>query len=101
EILVNVSPTDVLVFRKIVEFLGAIPINLKGNKWESEELIEIKINWNKPPKEGDGVWSIKIELIDPDGEKFNRSFQSIPTTRNLSEKENPCEIIDLEHFHDS
>ncbi|GJX10210.1 DNA damage-inducible protein 1-like protein [Tanacetum coccineum] len=31
--------------------LGAIPINLKGNKWESEELIKKKIDWNKPPKE--------------------------------------------------
>ncbi|GKA77966.1 hypothetical protein Tco_0784503, partial [Tanacetum coccineum] len=33
---------DVLVFRKMVEFLGTIPINLKRNVWESEELIEIK-----------------------------------------------------------
>ncbi|GJV37720.1 MAK10-like protein [Tanacetum coccineum] len=31
---------DILAFRKTVEFLGAIPINLKGNMWESEELIE-------------------------------------------------------------
>ncbi|GJR07968.1 MAK10-like protein [Tanacetum coccineum] len=36
---------DVLVFRKMIEFLGAIPINLKGNK-ESEELIKKKIDWN-------------------------------------------------------
>ncbi|GJT99555.1 hypothetical protein Tco_1109894 [Tanacetum coccineum] len=92
---------DVLVFRKMVEFLGAIPINVKGNIWESEELIEKKIDWNKPPKEGKGAWHIKIKLIDPDGEKFNRTFQSIPTTRKLSEKENPSEIIDLEHFYDS
>ncbi|GJR32865.1 MAK10-like protein [Tanacetum coccineum] len=42
------------LFRKMVEFLGAIPINLKGNMWESEDLIEKKIDWNKPPKEGDG-----------------------------------------------
>ncbi|GJY56680.1 hypothetical protein Tco_0455795 [Tanacetum coccineum] len=35
---------DVLVFRKMVEFLGVIPINLKGNKWESEELIKKKID---------------------------------------------------------
>ncbi|GJX31030.1 hypothetical protein Tco_0240885 [Tanacetum coccineum] len=41
---------DVLVFRKMVEFLRIIPINLKGNMWESEELIEKKIDWNKPPK---------------------------------------------------
>ncbi|GKA55216.1 hypothetical protein Tco_0754165 [Tanacetum coccineum] len=26
---------DILVFRKMVEFLGTIPINLKGNMWES------------------------------------------------------------------
>nr|GEU35849.1 putative reverse transcriptase domain-containing protein [Tanacetum cinerariifolium] len=35
---------DVLVFRKMAEFLGAIPINLKGNMWESEDLIEKKID---------------------------------------------------------
>ncbi|GKD37028.1 hypothetical protein Tco_1257235 [Tanacetum coccineum] len=64
-------------------------------------LIEKKIDWNKPPKEGDGAWHIKIELVDPDGEKFNITFQSIPATRKLSENENPSEIIDLEHFYDS
>ncbi|GJS54517.1 MAK10-like protein, partial [Tanacetum coccineum] len=35
---------DVLVFRTIVEFLGAIPINLKSNMWESEDLINNPIN---------------------------------------------------------
>ncbi|GKD20755.1 hypothetical protein Tco_1222458 [Tanacetum coccineum] len=30
---------DILVFRKMVEFLGTIPINLKRNMWESEEVI--------------------------------------------------------------
>ncbi|GJV00671.1 MAK10-like protein [Tanacetum coccineum] len=29
---------DVLVFRRMVEFFGAIPINLKSNMWESIEL---------------------------------------------------------------
>ncbi|GJV25663.1 hypothetical protein Tco_1378358 [Tanacetum coccineum] len=92
---------DVLVFRKMVEFLGAIPINLKRNICESEELIEERIDWNRPPKEVDGAWHIRIELIDPDGEKFNKTFQLIPTARKLSEKENPSEIINLEHFHNS
>ncbi|GJV58435.1 MAK10-like protein [Tanacetum coccineum] len=41
---------DVLVFRRIVEFLGAIPINLKSNMWESKDLINNLIKWNKPPK---------------------------------------------------
>ncbi|GKB27353.1 MAK10-like protein [Tanacetum coccineum] len=66
---------DILVFRKMVEFLGTIPINLKGNVWESKELIENKMDWNSPPKEGDGAWHIRIELIDPSGERFDRAFQ--------------------------
>ncbi|GKB50860.1 MAK10-like protein [Tanacetum coccineum] len=46
---------DVLVFRRMVEFLGAIPINLKNNMWESESLIENLINWDKPPKNRNGA----------------------------------------------
>ncbi|GJS53971.1 hypothetical protein Tco_0627333 [Tanacetum coccineum] len=92
---------DVLVFRRMVEFLGALPINLKGNMWESEDLIENPINWDKPPKSRDGACHAKIWIIDPDREEFTKTFQSIPTSRKLSEKENPREIIDLDHFHDT
>nr|GEX90577.1 hypothetical protein [Tanacetum cinerariifolium] len=53
----------------MVEFLGAIPINLKGNMWESDDLIENLIDWNRLPKEEDGAWHIRIELIDLDEEK--------------------------------
>ncbi|GKA58178.1 MAK10-like protein [Tanacetum coccineum] len=92
---------DTLVFRRMVEFLGAIPINLKCNMWESENLIEKPINWDKPPKNGDGAWHAKIRLIDPDGEEFTKTLQSIPTTRKLYERESPREIIDLDHFYDT
>ncbi|GJU04775.1 MAK10-like protein [Tanacetum coccineum] len=92
---------DVLVFRTIVEFLGAIPINLKSNMWESEDLINNPINRNKPPKNGDGAWHAKIRPIDPDGEEFTKTLQSTPTTRKLSERESPREIIDLDHFYDT
>nr|GEU84345.1 hypothetical protein [Tanacetum cinerariifolium] len=77
---------DTLVFRRMVEFLGAIPINLKCNTWKSEDPIKKLINWDKPPKNEDGSWHAKIRLIDPDGEEFTKSLQSIPTTRKLSEK---------------
>ncbi|GJT15210.1 MAK10-like protein [Tanacetum coccineum] len=80
---------DTLVFRRMVEFLGAIPINLMCNIWESEDLIKKPINWDKPPKNGDGAWHAKIRLIDPDGEEFTKTLQSIPTTRKLSERESP------------
>ncbi|GJV47761.1 MAK10-like protein [Tanacetum coccineum] len=78
---------DTLVFRRMVEFLGAIPINLKCNMWESEDLIKNLINWGKPPKNEDGAWHAKIRLINPDEEDFTKTLQSIPTTRNsLKEK---------------
>ncbi|GJX63163.1 hypothetical protein Tco_0296063 [Tanacetum coccineum] len=57
-----------------LEFLEAIPTYLEGNMWESKELIEKRIDWNRPPKEGDEAWHIRIELIDPDGEKINKTF---------------------------
>ncbi|GJS15592.1 hypothetical protein Tco_0410064 [Tanacetum coccineum] len=92
---------DVLVFRRMVEFLGVIPINLKSNMWESEDLIDNPINWDKPPKKRDGAWHTKIRLIDPDGEEFTKTLQSIPTTRKLSERESLGEIINLDHFYDT
>ncbi|GJW74138.1 MAK10-like protein [Tanacetum coccineum] len=92
---------DTLVFRRMVEFLGVIPINLKSNIWESDDLIKNPINWDKPPKDGDGAWHAKIRLINPDGEEFTKTLQSIPTTRKLSERQSPREIIDLDHFYDT
>ncbi|GKB42774.1 MAK10-like protein [Tanacetum coccineum] len=92
---------DVLVFRIMVEFLGAILINLKRNMWESKDLIENLINWDKPSKNGDGAWHANIRLINPDGEEFTKTLQSVPTSRKLFEKENPREIIDLDHFYDT
>ncbi|GJU82754.1 MAK10-like protein [Tanacetum coccineum] len=92
---------DTLVFRRMVEFLGAIPINLKRNMWESEDVIKNPINWDRPPKNKDGAWHAKIRLIDPDGEEFTKTLQSIPTTRKLSEREIPREIIDVDHFYDT
>ncbi|GJR68946.1 MAK10-like protein [Tanacetum coccineum] len=89
---------DVLVFRK---FLGSLPINLNRNMWESEDLIDNPINWDKPPKNGDGAWHAKIRLIDLDEEEFTKTLQSIPTSRKLSERESPREIINLDHFYDT
>ncbi|GJT18310.1 zinc finger, CCHC-type containing protein [Tanacetum coccineum] len=56
---------------------------------------------DKPPKDGDGAWHAKIRIIDPDGEEFTKTLQSIPTTRKLSERESPKEIINLDHFYDT
>ncbi|GJX84317.1 hypothetical protein Tco_0335091 [Tanacetum coccineum] len=85
----------------MVEFLGALPIDLKRNMLESKDLIKNPINWDKPPKDGDGAWHAKIRIIDPDGENFTKTLQSILTTRKLSERESPREIINLDHFYDT
>ncbi|GJY40053.1 MAK10-like protein [Tanacetum coccineum] len=55
---------------------------------------------DKPSKNEDGAWHAKIRLIGPDEEEFTKTLQSIPTTRKLSEREIPIEIIDLDHFYD-
>nr|GEU53923.1 hypothetical protein [Tanacetum cinerariifolium] len=54
---------------------------------------------DKPPKDGDGAWYAKIRIIDPDGEEFTKTLQSIPTTRKLFERESQKEIINLDNFH--
>ncbi|GJW21374.1 MAK10-like protein [Tanacetum coccineum] len=79
----------------------AIGDGITRNLWESEDLIKSPINWDKPPKNGDGAWHAKIRLIDPDGEEFTKTLQSVPTSRKLSKKEDPREIIDLDHFYDT
>ncbi|GJW61815.1 MAK10-like protein [Tanacetum coccineum] len=70
-------------------------------KDESKDLIKNPINWDKPPKDGDGVWHAKIGIIDPDGEEFSKTLQSIPTTIKLFKRENPREIINLDDFYDT
>ncbi|GJZ17516.1 MAK10-like protein [Tanacetum coccineum] len=90
---------------KIADFLDC---HLPG-EWEIARDAEINPfkdvlvfrRMDKPLKDGDGAWHAKIRIIDPDGEEFTKTFQSIPTSKNLSEKENPREIIDLDHFHDT
>nr|GEV79729.1 MAK10-like protein [Tanacetum cinerariifolium] len=65
---------DVLVFRRMVEFLEAIPINLKSNMRESKDLIKYPIDWENPPKDEDEAWHAKIRLIDLDGEEFIKTL---------------------------
>ncbi|GJZ87347.1 MAK10-like protein [Tanacetum coccineum] len=68
---------DVLVFRNMVEFLGVISINLKRNMWESEELIEKKIDWNRPLKEGDGACKLNAPDIVIDSFAWDKQIPSV------------------------
>ncbi|GKD42913.1 MAK10-like protein [Tanacetum coccineum] len=78
-------------------------------EWEIARDIEINPfkdvlvfrRMDKPPTDEDGAWYAKIRVIDPDGEEFTKTLQSIPTIRKLSERESPREIINLDHFYDT
>ncbi|GJU14633.1 MAK10-like protein [Tanacetum coccineum] len=47
------------------------------------------------------AWHAKIRLIDPDAEEFTKTLQLVPTSRKLSKRESPREIIDLDHFYET
>ncbi|GJR48976.1 hypothetical protein Tco_1317079 [Tanacetum coccineum] len=69
--------------------------------YQMEKAMKSPINWDKPPKNEDGAWHAKIRLINPDGEEFTKTLQSVPTSRKLFERKDPREIIDLDHFYDT
>ncbi|GJV77752.1 hypothetical protein Tco_1509336 [Tanacetum coccineum] len=77
---------DTLVFMRMVEFLGAIPINLKCNMWESEDRIKKTINWDKPPKNEDGAWHAKIRYNQspPPGSSLKEKVQEKSSTWTTS-----------------
>ena len=84
---------DPLVFRKMTDFLGVLPINLGINRCTCED-DDHKWHWRKPPKEGDGSWHIKMTLYDPDGEKFEKIYRTERTDRKLKTKPNPKDVLD-------
>ncbi|GJU64524.1 DNA-directed DNA polymerase [Tanacetum coccineum] len=93
--------TPLLVGRGFLATANAVIDCRMAKIAESEDLIEKPIDWSEPPKNGDGAWHAKIRIIDPHGEEFTKTLQSIPTTRKLSERESPREIINLDHFYDT
>ena len=86
---------DPLVFRKMIEFLSVMPINIERNKWKREG-DKCEWRWDKPPKEGDGSWHIRMTLYDPDGEKFERSYHTKETDRKLKPKFDPKDVLNEE-----
>ena len=89
-----------IVFRKFVEFLGAIPIGLHRHMWKSKGKKDKAFNWKKPPMDGDGYWHVLINVVDPDGDKFTKELHTIDTTRKLSPKGNLRDIIDWRCFYE-
>ncbi|GJS21734.1 MAK10-like protein [Tanacetum coccineum] len=65
---------------------GVKGVDLGEEEWEIARDAEINPfkdvlvfrRMNKPLKNGDGAWHAKIKLIDPAGEEFTKTLQSIP-----------------------
>ncbi|GKA96404.1 retrovirus-related pol polyprotein from transposon TNT 1-94 [Tanacetum coccineum] len=71
---------NVIVFKKLVDFLGSLPVQLKNLDWGNEGYGTYK------KVDGDGDWHARFEIVTPSGRKFNRAFKTKTTTRKLSGK---------------
>ncbi|GKC07100.1 hypothetical protein Tco_0998710, partial [Tanacetum coccineum] len=71
---------NVIVFKKPVDFLGLLPVQLKILDWGNEGYGTYK------KIDGDRDWHARFEIVTPTGRKFNRAFKTKTTTRKLSGK---------------
>ncbi|GKA46363.1 retrovirus-related pol polyprotein from transposon TNT 1-94, partial [Tanacetum coccineum] len=71
---------NVIMFKKLVDFLGLLPVQLKNLDWGNEGYGTYK------KVDGDGDWHARFEIVTPSGRKFNRAFKTKTTTRKLSRK---------------
>ncbi|GKE44074.1 putative ribonuclease H-like domain-containing protein [Tanacetum coccineum] len=68
---------NIIVFKKLIDFLGSLPVQLKNTDWGNEGYGMYK------KIEGDGAWHAKFDVITPSGRKFNRGFKTKETKRKL------------------
>ncbi|GJY84254.1 hypothetical protein Tco_0497630 [Tanacetum coccineum] len=85
---------NIIVFKKLVDFLGSLPVQLKNTDWGNKGHGVYK------KVEGDGAWHAKFEVITPSGRKFTRGFKTKETNRKLSEKFTSEDILKFDHFLD-
>nr|GEV75877.1 hypothetical protein [Tanacetum cinerariifolium] len=71
---------NVIMFKKLVDFLGSLPVQLKDLDWGNEGYGSYK------KVDGDGDWHARFEIVMPSGRNFNRAFKTKTTTRKLSRK---------------
>ncbi|GKD51708.1 hypothetical protein Tco_1280684 [Tanacetum coccineum] len=89
---------NILVFKKLVDFLGSLPVQLKNLDWGNEGYETYK------KIDGDGDWHARFEIVTPSRRKFNRAFKTKTTTRKLSGKfkieDTLREIMKLEYIYE-
>ncbi|GKA22640.1 hypothetical protein Tco_0708602 [Tanacetum coccineum] len=77
----------ICIWKKIVYFLGSLPVPLQNNDWMTKdaESSYIKV-------EGDGTWHFKCSIVDPERNEYNNVFQTKTTKRKLSK---PYKLSDI------
>nr|GEW73972.1 hypothetical protein [Tanacetum cinerariifolium] len=85
---------NVIVFKKLVDFLGLLPVQLKNLEWGNKGYGSYK------KVDGDGDWHARFEIVTPSGRKFNQSFKTKTTTRKLSGKFKTEDLLRFSHFLD-
>ncbi|GJW15210.1 putative ribonuclease H-like domain-containing protein [Tanacetum coccineum] len=60
---------NIIIFKKLIDFLGSLPVHLKNTDWGNEGYGTYK------KIEGDGDWQAKFEVTTPSGRKFTRMFK--------------------------
>ncbi|GJR21482.1 hypothetical protein Tco_0970009 [Tanacetum coccineum] len=68
---------NLIVFKKLVDFLGSLSVQLKNLDWGNEGYGTYK------KVDGDGDWHARFEIVMPSERKFNRAFRTKTTTRKL------------------
>ncbi|GJV69817.1 putative ribonuclease H-like domain-containing protein [Tanacetum coccineum] len=85
---------NIIVFKKFIDFLGSLSVQLKNTDWGNEGYGMYK------KIEGDGAWHAKFEVITPSGQKFTRGINTKEIKRKLSEKFTSEDILKFDHFLD-
>ncbi|GJW04382.1 ATP-dependent DNA helicase PIF1-like protein [Tanacetum coccineum] len=85
---------NIIVFKKLVDFLGSLQVQLKNTVWGNEGYGMYK------KIEGDRAWHAKFDVITPIRHKFTRGFKTKETKRKLSEKFTSEDILKFDHFLD-
>ncbi|GKC74819.1 copia protein [Tanacetum coccineum] len=85
---------NIIVFKKLINFLRSLPVQLKDTNWGNEvHRLYKKVN-------GDGAWHEKFKIITPSGRKFTKGFKIKETKRKLSGKFTLEDILKFDHFQD-
>ncbi|GJS39770.1 hypothetical protein Tco_0564813 [Tanacetum coccineum] len=85
---------NIIVFKKLIGFLGSLPVALNNNDWGSEGYGAYK------KIEGDGAWHAKFEVTISSERKFTRSFKTKETKRKLLGKLTSDDILNFDNFLD-